>query len=185
MGSENRYRLERQLGNFPIPTMASVHFNFSFLFLALLFKFSIACSANTSHLHSASVAARHSLFCRLPSIPVFFFLPRHSLSHRQQSSAHTLAILIFLSGDVQPNPGPSVPLNICTLNNRSLFAPGRSEFIADAIDSHKIDIFALSETWQNSSTTPSQIFDITPSDFQFIGLPRSSNNASTNHGTRS
>jgi hypothetical protein len=70
------------------------------------------------------------------------------------------------------NPGPTIPLNLCTLNIRSLFAPGRAVFIPDAIDTYNIDILALSETWQNPCTTPSQLFDVTPANFPYLGQPR-------------
>jgi hypothetical protein len=65
-----------------------------------------------------------------------------------------------------------------------LFALDRSVFIHDALDSHNIDVLALSETWQTSLTTPSQLFDITPTGFQYLGLPRPSDTSSQQHVNR-
>jgi len=98
----------------------------------------------------------HTQYSQLNSFPAFFFLSRHGRLHRHQSTC-TLAILIFLSGDIETNPGPTIPLNLCTLNVRSLFAPDHSIFISDILAHENIDIFAFSETFQNPNTTPAQL----------------------------
>ena len=113
-------------------------------------------------------------FSRLNNIPVHYFLKAHRLSiplNVHFSSIVTL--LVILSGDIHLNPGPSSSnINLGTLNIRSLFHENRSIAIPDLIKSHDIHILALSETWQNQSTTPAQLCDITPPGFEFLGQPR-------------
>ncbi len=156
--------------------MASSHLSFSVLILVLTIKFSAACADLTSHFRNpVSSATSHEQFSHFNSFPVFFFLSRNSLSHHRQS-VNILIILVFLSGDIETNPGPSIQLNLCTLNIRSLFAADRSVFISDTLANNNIDIFAFSETFQNPATTPAQLFDITPHGFQFLGQPRCCHN---------
>ena len=165
--------------------MASAQFTFSLLILVLSFKFSTVCTAaDICPPHAICFAPCHTQFVHLNSFPTFFFLSRNSLSYRKQSTCIS-AILIFLSGDIETNPGPTIPLNLCTLNVRSLFAPDRSVFLSDILATENIEIFALSETFQNPNTTPAQLFEITPHSFQFFGQPRLSHNshsAKTNIG---
>jgi exonuclease III len=157
--------------------MASSHLGFSVLILVLTVKLSVAGTDQTSHSHKlVSSATSHDQFDHFRSFPVFFFLSRNSISHRQQS-VNILVILIFLSGDIETNPGPFIQLNLCTLNIRSLFAADRSVFISDILATNNIDIFAFAETFQNSTTTPAQLFDVTPHGFQFLGQPRCCYNA--------
>ena len=63
--------------------------------------------------------------------------------------SHVLIMLVALSGDVHPNPGPDNVTNdisICHVNVRSLGAEGRMESIqTDLADKH--DIIAVTETW--------------------------------------
>jgi len=156
--------------------MASVQFSTTVLILVLFFKFSTVCStAYICHPGPISFVPCHTQYSQLNSFPAFFFLSQHGLLRRHQSTC-TLAILIFLSGDIETNPGPTIPLNLCTLNVRSLFAPDRSVFISDILATENIDIFAFSETFQNPNTTPAQLFDITPDGFQFLGQPRPCHN---------
>jgi exonuclease III len=158
--------------------MASTHLSFSLLILVLTVKLSVACTDQTSRLRNPIASATsHDQFSHLNTFPVFFWLSRNSLFHRQQS-ANILVILVFLSGDIETNPGPSIQMNLCTLNVRSLFAADRSVFISDALTTNNIDIFAFTETYQNRTTTPVQLFDITPHGFQFFGQPRCCHNSS-------
>ena len=116
-----------------------------------------------------------SQFCCLNTIPFPYFL-----SHRQLLSKPCnpplAAILLFLSGDIQLNPGPTnTPIKICTINIRSLFHETRSIFIDDLIHTNNPDVFAFSETWHSiDTTTPAQLSEVTPSGFQLFSLPRSS-----------
>jgi len=151
--------------------MASFHAVPSILLLVLIFKVSTVFTTNSGQQHAVSFSTCHTQYSYLNSFPAFYFLSRNSCLHRHQS-AYVLAILIFLSGDIETNPGPTIPLNLCTLNVRSLFAPNRSVFFSDILTTENIDIFALSETFQNVNTTPAQLFDITPQSFQFLGQPR-------------
>ena len=63
------------------------------------------------------------------------------------------SVLILLSGDVQINPGPftNFTLNIGHINARSLNDVDKFEEIVSMVIHHKLDIFAVSETWLNNS----------------------------------
>ena len=69
--------------------------------------------------------------------------------------------LILPSGDVQINPGPlsNFTLNIGHINARSLNDIDKFEKIVSMVIHHKLDIFAVSETWLNSSIS-SDLFNI-------------------------
>ena len=115
-----------------------------------------------------------------------------------------IRILLLLSGDIQPNPGPTQSnpgptqshITLCTLNIRSLTNPKHAhslhEIAHSQLDSlflkHTLhsttDVIALTETWVSSSTTTSQLIDATPSGFTLISFPRisKSTNSSSNLG---
>ena len=122
----------------------------------------------------------HTAHCQygyLNTVPVFHFLVIQSNNQYQLGSTLLTAILLLLAGDIQINPGPTTQaLTLCTLNVRSLFADNRSVFISDLLTSENVDIFAFAETFQNSSTTPAQLFEIIPQDFRFFGQPRCCHN---------
>lgn len=113
-------------------------------------------------------------FSYLNCIPAHCYLKPVLHQHFNVRSGSLLcSVLILLSGDIQVNPGPPAShLTIATLNVRSLFHPNRSVFIPEVIQTHNIDILALSETFQSINTTPAQLRDITPPSFQFFGQPR-------------
>ena len=71
------------------------------------------------------------------------------------------SVLILLSGDVQINPGPftNFTLNIGHINARSLNDVDKFEEIVSMVIHHKLDIFAVSETWLNNSIS-SDLFSI-------------------------
>jgi hypothetical protein len=71
------------------------------------------------------------------------------------------SLLILLSGNVETNPGPptNVTLNIGHINARSLNDSDKFEEIVSLVLEHKLDIFAVSETWLNNSTS-SDLFNI-------------------------
>ena len=159
-----------------------MHFNFVLLFLAATRYF---ISSDLWHQHkpvsttSAISPTATSQFSYLNTFPAAYFpLTRHLQFHK--SCTPLAIILLILCGDIQPNPGPSAlftgpsssNINLGTLNIRSLFHENRSIAIPDLIKSHDIHILALSETWQNQSTTPAQLCDITPPGFEFLGQTR-------------
>ena len=71
------------------------------------------------------------------------------------------SVLILLSGDVQINPDPftNLTLNIGHINARSLNDVDKFEEIVSMVIHHKLDIFAVSETWLNNSIS-SDLFSI-------------------------
>ena len=119
----------------------------------------------------------HSQFGYLNTVPVFHFLVIQCNTQYRLGSTLLTAILLLLAGDIQINPGPTTQaLTLCTLNVRSLFADNRSVFISDLLASENVDVFAFAETFQNTSTTPTQLFEIIPEDFRFFGQPRCCHN---------
>ena len=113
----------------------------------------------------------HREYGYINTVPVFHFLVNKcNNNHYRLGSTKLTAILLLLAGDIQINPGPTTQaVTLCTLNVRSLFADNRSVFISDLLTSENVDVFAFAETFQNSSTTPVQLFEIIPQDFRFFG----------------
>jgi len=68
-----------------------------------------------------------------------------------------ISLLILVSGDIQSNPGPVSRFNMCTFNIRSFINPRQYTAIADLADTHKINVFALTETWISPNTTSAQL----------------------------
>jgi hypothetical protein len=172
--------------NFYLYQIKSMASGLCLLILVLTVKFSVTWTDKTSCLHSSlSSATSCDQFNRLNTFPVSFFLFRNGLFNRQQAiskqcrlgSPLLFALLIFLSGDIEINPGPTVPLTLCTLNIRSLFAENRAVFISDLLETENIDILAIAETFQNSSTSPAQLLELPPQHFQFLGQPRHISNS--------
>jgi hypothetical protein len=158
------------------------HFLFHFLFI-FFFSFILYLKIGRTQLdssplliihhfsgHGSAVApTAHCQYSFLKTVPVFHFLPSQHSKQCQLSSIFLASLLLFLSGDIQINPGPTIQLSLCTLNIRSLFAENRSVFISDLLTTDNIDIFPFTETFQNATTTtPSQVFDITPKNFSFL-----------------
>ena len=71
-----------------------------------------------------------------------------------------LALLLILSGDIHPNPGPVTNnYSFCHINARSLTAPNRLTEIEDFISNiHDFDIVGISETHLNSSINDSLVY---------------------------
>jgi len=86
-----------------------------------------------------------------------------------------ISLHILLSEDIQSYPGPVSrvsSLNMCTLNIRSFTNPLHYIAIADLADTHKIDVFAPSETWISLNISSAQLFDAIPRGFTFTNTPR-------------
>ena len=151
-----------------------MHFQFLLLFASIAFRTLYSPSRHHFNISTLSIPTASTQFAHLKTLPVHYFLKARRLSiplNVHFSSIVTL--LVILSGDIHLNPGPSSSnINLGTLNIRSLFHENRSVAIPDLIKSHDIHILALSETWQNQSTTPAQLCDITPPGFEFLGQPR-------------
>ena len=154
----------------------SLHLLFSIIIFLRLGRTQIDSAATfiyqTPSFFSVVIPTAHSQYCYLNTVPVFYFVVFPQNKCRRLGSTLLVALIILLSGDVQVNPGPATPLTLCTLNIRSLFAENRSVFISDLLTSENIDIFALAETFQNSSVTPAQLLEVAPQHFQFFGQPR-------------
>ena len=100
----------------------------------------------------------------------------HSSSPRfktQKVLSCSLVALLLLCGDILLIPGlGSNSFKICTLNIRSLLNPLKYTSIADLAESRHIDLFALTETWINFSSTAAELFNATPPGFTLISCPR-------------
>ena len=118
---------------------------------------------HTPHPFSTPTAVHQ--FQHLNRIPIHFFLRARRLSTPLNIHVSSIVtLLVILSGDIHLNPGPAVSnTTLGTLNIRSLFHQNRSVAVSDMLTSHNIHILALSDPWQNqTTTTPAQLRDITP-----------------------
>ncbi len=126
----------------------------------------------TSHLPIPTASSQYSHLHTLPA--PYFLLAQLRRPSSHKSCPLLLAFLLFLSGDIQPNPGPANRhLTVYSLNIRSLFQENRSPHIQDVIHANNPDVFALTETWHNPhTTTPAQLAEATPRGFQLFSIPR-------------
>ena len=116
----------------------------------------------------------------LLTVPTSYLLLAHSPSAPKPRSSLVTAFLLFLSGDIHPNPGPTNrSVTAYTLNIRSLFHENRSTHIQEIISTHNPDVFALTETFHHpDSTTSAQLAEATPPGYQLFSIPRSYHNSS-------
>jgi len=153
---------------------------YCFLLLSVVSHFRL----NHHHVHASahqrtigsSYETATSQHSHLNTIPGAHFLTSRRFSLHKPCTPPVAALLLFLSGDIESNPGPATsPVTICTINIRSLFHENRSIFIGDVIRSDSPEVFAFTETWHNLNiTTPAQLSEVTPTGYQFFSLPRSS-----------
>lgn len=111
--------------------------------------------------HRAAIGCWHAAMCRksvfrCPLIAssdsynlvnVLYLLLNLSLAVRPL--LYLCILLLLVSGDVHPNPGPSPPdgIRMCHLNARSLLKPGRlDEIYLELCSLHCFDIIAVSES---------------------------------------
>jgi len=83
-----------------------------------------------------------------------------------------LIAFLFLSGDIEINPGPS-SFTVCTLNIRSILHPLHSAAVSDFVDTYNPDLFCLTETWIKPSTTSAELLNCTPPNYTLHSVPRS------------
>jgi len=176
--------------------------SFSKIYLTTLVLFFIAITFLRFHLKSANVLSNTSSLCITNpniftnidqlncfqlhpsaklSIPLHLALICNGSIKKKSNSPYTLnifsslnltsLILLLLAGDVELNPGPKT-FKMCTLNIRSLTNPLHYTAIADLAQTHKINLFSLTETWITSSNTLAELSDITPPGFTLISTPR-------------
>ena len=87
-----------------------------------------------------------------PPFPFFVFVTRPCCLCF--CSSFVLAFL-FLSGDIQSNPGPS-SFTICSLHS---LHPLDSAALCDLTDAYKPNLFCLTETWTRSTTTSAELLN--------------------------
>ena len=67
-------------------------------------------------------------------------------------------LLLLISGNVHPNPGPKQHgLILAHLNARSLCIPDKFSEISALVSLHKFDVFGVSETWLNANISNDQL----------------------------
>ena len=83
-----------------------------------------------------------------------------------------LVSILALCGDIHTNPGPPAPFfSLCTYNIRSLLSNDHISALNDLIETHHHNIIALTETWINKSSTPSELANATPSGYILLSYP--------------
>ena len=132
-----------------------------FIFLLPAAKFHLLSSPLSQSSHCATATTQFGL---LNVVPLSFFVTSSKSSIRHiQSPSFVILLGLLLSGDIQPNPGPtSTTFNVCTLNIRSLLNPLKYTAIADLAETRNIDAFALTETWITPSATSAELRNATP-----------------------
>ena len=162
-------------------------FNCHCLILAsIAFRLLVATSANsllatpTYPITSQQIPTATSQHSHLLTVPTSYFLLAHHHSTPKSCSILCTALLLFLSGYIEPNPGPTNSfVTTYTLNIRSLFHLNRSTHIHEIVSAHNPDIFALTETFHHlESTTPAQLVEATPPGYQLFSVPRQHHNIS-------
>ena len=175
------------------PFLHSFQVLFTFFFLLYLTFLSVALPNTSSYpppsaepsylkLSPAYHPFPFSSICKsLDSLPVSFLTKRSIVSCGLQSrpqSCLLISFLMLLSGDIELNPGPTLPisLNISHLNTRSAASVtpqlDKPAAIQEFITDYNLDILTLSETWLSSDSPPSVLNSLTPSTFSFLHSPR-------------
>ena len=86
-----------------------------------------------------------------------------SARFRGKSLPYTIMIslLLLVSGDIHPNPGPTQTLKMCQINMRSLQPSDRSvkldEMYSMLVLENQFDIICVSETWLDSSISDAEV----------------------------
>ena len=84
-----------------------------------------------------------------------------------------LFFLLLLSGDIEPNPGPtSCTFNVCTLYILSLTNRVHYTVLSSIAENHHIHMFTLTETWITPFTTSAELLVSVPTRFSLLSFPR-------------
>ena len=109
-----------------------------------------------------------------PSTPSHLHSKRVRFSHR-----FLIMLLLILSGNVEPNPGPVVissNIEFACLNIRSALAMSdildKPYLLREFIIENSLDLLALTETWLQPDTPPCSINSIVPPGYSIINSPR-------------
>ena len=131
--------------------------------------------SNVSHAMPYRTASlQYSHLTHTPSPFYLLFTRPRTLSSR----CPLLLAFLFLSGDIELNPGP-VSFTLCTLNIRSILHPLHSAALSDLIDTHNPDLFCLTETWIKPTTTSAELSNCTPPNYTLLSVPRNHSGNST------
>jgi len=161
------------------------------LALTTLFTCCLLSAFHCAALPTSSCASCTTFSSSLPSplsSSLFHVIFHRSLqpvtSHALSCRCPLLLAFLFLSGDIELNPGP-VSVTLCTLNIRSILHPLHSAALSDLIDVRNPDLFCLTETWIKPTTTSAELLNCTPPNYTLLSVPRnhSGNSACIDGGT--
>ena len=152
----------------------TVHFLLVSLYLATRLSYpqpsSISSHCLVCSVPLSTLIQQYSYLIKLPL--AFFITPRRS---RFTSLHHPLLVSILaLCGDIHTNPGPPAisSFSLCTYNIRPLLSNDYISAVNNLIETHHPNIIALTETWINKSSTPSELANATPSGYTLLSYPR-------------
>lgn len=110
-------------------------------------------------------------------IPYAFFIKpgqRQSLLQHISLKKNSLfcfsCFLLFLSGDIEINPGPNQSFRIAHFNCQSIFPTAEFDkplLLEEFVKDKNIDILAVTETWIPPTAPPSVVRSFTPTGFSF------------------
>ena len=135
----------------------------------------ISATVHTSHclVHPSSHLNLMQMYTYLNKLPLACVI---FSQHSRVTSLHlpvliaTIATLL-LCGDIQLNLDPPVP-SLCTYNIRLLLSNDHITSFHDLTNTHHPNLIALTDTWVNSSFTPSELANVTPQGYTLLSYPR-------------
>ena len=127
-----------------VPLLRMHLFYYFFVFFVLsCFLHRSATSPSRSHCFPSAHDTVHPTasqqFCHLNRTPAAALLVTPRFRAFRFCRLFLIAFL-FLSGDIELNPGPSA-FTVCTLNIRSILHPLHSAAVSDFVDTHNPDLF--------------------------------------------
>ena len=147
----------------------------------------VDCSMSSMHLNfiqpgNVTFPSASVIGC-LDCLPFSFFSRSHYPSLGLCSRRHTkffVSLLLFLSGDIHVNPGPSsqtfhsfCALNVCSATSISLNCD-KPTLIQQFITDNNFDFLFLTETWLKPDTPTHILNSFIPENYSFLHAPRSS-----------
>ena len=152
------------------------HFLLISLYLATRLCYSRPSPTSSHSLCPVSLSTSTQQYSCVNKLPLaFFIIPR-----RSRFTSHHLPLLVSilaLCGDIHANPGPSARFSsLCTYNIRSLISNDHISALNDFIETHHPNIIALTETWINKSSTPSELANATTSGYTLLSYPHTTTN---------
>ena len=107
----------------------------------------------------------------LKQLPCLTVCTDRKLSPIPRSNPNVVvSLLLLLSGDISLNPGPSLsPINnvrMAIITVRSI--SNKIASFSDIVESKKLDVVAVTETWLSTKKTSASLADVTPNGFKLV-----------------